>query len=625
MAQWKELSGKRSDVWNHFLVNSDNDSLVKCKYCSAKFNLNNCSTSPLIYHLEKKENIKLKSKDKETNENIQSRQMTIQACFQKKDPPELVLARLVALDSLPFYKLEKSRDIQNLFRGQGLKVPSSRQGMRAMFVSYAEKMKGMQKSALEKMAQNGQRFSLSLDEWTSTKIKRYMCVNLHLNESKVISLGMKRINGSMKAEDAVMIIQEKLSQFGLNLNEHIVGIVTDGAAVMEKTGRLSQVLHQTCHSHGIHLSVVDVLYKKKNNTGEQEDESVDDKAIHEDTANEEWDDDSVQITWEESMNDNELDFELSDKVEKVINKIRTVVRLFRRSPVKNDVLQKNCQAEFGKELNLIMDTRIRWNSLLKMLSRFLEIRTAVEKTLKDLDHGSKCLDEYEVSLTKDLKETLEIIEVGATALSRRDVTVLKSDKIFEFIIQKLSQETGQIAGEMLTAVFRRIESRRNKNICGLIRYLESPQNYDQISQQSQLEYPRKKELPKVARDLFVRLFPNEAMEENETGNLNQPPVKRTKAEELNDILSKHSGMDSASLQTKDILTHIKKEMTFFEATQECPKALKMLKNCLDTLPPSSVEAERCFSAAGLFVTKLRSSLSDYMIDILCFMRSHLQQ
>ena len=131
-----------------------------------------------------------------------------------------------------------------------------------------------------------------------------------------------------------------------------------------------------------------------------------------------------------------------------------------------------------------MDTRTQWNSLLKMLSRFLEIHTAVEKTLKDSDHDSKCLDENEVSLTEDLKKTLEIIEVRAKTLSCRDVTILQSEKIFEFIIQKLSQETGQIAGDMLTAVFWRIESRQNINICGLIRYLESPQNYDQISQQS---------------------------------------------------------------------------------------------------------------------------------------------
>ena len=88
----------------------------------------------------------------------------------------------------------------------------------------------------------------------------------------------------------------------------------------------------------------------------------------------------------------------------------------------------------------------------------------------------------------------------------------------------------------------------------------------------------------------MRLFPNEAMEENEA-EYYQPPVKRTKAEELNDILSKYSGIGSTAIQTLNILNHIKKEMMFFEATQECPKYFKRLKNCLDTFPPSSVEAE----------------------------------
>ena len=57
-----------------------------------------------------------------------------------------------------------------------------------------------------------------------------------MNESKVISLGMKQINGSVKAEDAVMMIAEKLSEFSINLKENIVYMATNGAAVMEKTG-----------------------------------------------------------------------------------------------------------------------------------------------------------------------------------------------------------------------------------------------------------------------------------------------------------------------------------------------------------------------------------------------------
>ena len=79
------------------------------------------------------------------------------------------------------------------------------------------------------------------------------------------------------------------------------------------------------------------------------------------------------------------------------------------------MLQKSGQAEFSKELKFIMDTSILWNSLLKRLSRFLKIRPAVEKTLKDSDYSSKCLDKNELSLTKDLKELSKLFR--ATALS----------------------------------------------------------------------------------------------------------------------------------------------------------------------------------------------------------------
>ena len=68
----------------------------------------------------------------------------------------------------------------------------------------------------------------------------------------------------------------------------------------------------------------------------------------------------------------------------------------------------------------------------KKLSRFLEIRTVVEKILKDLDYSSKCLDKNEASLTKNLKETPKIIEIEVTAFFRNNVTLLKCEKIFVF-------------------------------------------------------------------------------------------------------------------------------------------------------------------------------------------------
>ena len=50
------------------------------------------------------------------------------------------------------------------------------------------------------------------------------------------------------------------------------------------------------------------------------------------------------------------------------------------------------------------------------------------------------------------------------------------------------------------------------------------------------------------------------------------------------------------------------------------QALKELSRSLLTVPPTSVKAERTFSASGLFLTKLRCRLSDASLDMLIFLK-----
>jgi len=127
---------------------------------------------------------------------------------------------------------------------------------------------------------------------------------------------------------------------------------------------------------------------------------------------------------------------------------------------------------------------------------------------------------------------------------------------------------------VLTAVTDRIES-INKGICGLVRYLEAPHSYEQVVESSLLSYPKKGELAKVARDVLSRLFPNcpfdEGAEDVAHDITEEPPVKKSKAEELNDTLCQPADQHLDRVQ-ENVLTHIKKEMTFYEATQECPKS-----------------------------------------------------
>ena len=71
------------------------------------------------------------------------------------------------------------------------------------------------------------------------------------------------------------------------------------------------------------------------------------------------------------FDDADLIAELSDNYQLLINKVRTVVKIFRRSPMRNDdVLQKYVVIELGHELNLTLDCKTRWNSHKEMLTRF---------------------------------------------------------------------------------------------------------------------------------------------------------------------------------------------------------------------------------------------------------------
>ena len=61
---------------------------------------------------------------------------------------------------------------------------------------------------------------------------------------------------------------------------------------------------------------------------------------------------------------------------------------------------------------------------------------------------------------------------------------------------------------------------------------------------------------------------------------------------------------------------IKAEMALFDSTGKRGSCLETIYSYLLTVPQTSVEAERAFSAAEIFTTKLRSRLGDNSVDTL---------
>ena len=148
-----------------------------------------------------------------------------------------------------------------------------------------------------------------------------------------------------------------MDEFNVSLEKHVVACVTDGTAVMVKFRKSIPWEHQLCYVHGIHLAVCDVLYGKNatvisatesEEMRDQEDspylcqdEELENEAFS--TAVDlENDCCEVDISNESPVNYDTINFSM------IISKVRKIARFFRKSPLKNQIIQKYVQEGHGK-------------------------------------------------------------------------------------------------------------------------------------------------------------------------------------------------------------------------------------------------------------------------------------
>lgn len=211
---------------------------------------------------------------------------------------------------------------------------------------YATEVKAMNKDVIRRFLKEGFRFSITLDEYTRLGNRKLMNVNLHVPNGDFLRIGMIRVRGSMPAEVAKEILTKKLDEYNVRIQEDVIAHTTDGASVCTKLGKLLKIPHQICLSHGLHLAVCDVLYKAKRfNENKDTENSSDEEDEEEDESSADW------LT-EESEYEPELIVSAD-----VIQKVRKIVRKFRRSTCCNDELQAKVEEKLGKEKMLQIDVK----------------------------------------------------------------------------------------------------------------------------------------------------------------------------------------------------------------------------------------------------------------------------
>ena len=347
------------------------------------------------------------------------------------------------------------------------------------------------------------------------------------------------------------------------------------------------------------MAVQEVLYEKNqsNNLDEEKVESDNDEEEDSDSDNEE--------------NSRFIDDEINESIslpkvkvhfQSVIIKVWKIVKLFRKSPVKNDMLQEKVKKHHGREVALILDCRTRWNSLLAMIQQFLKINEQIGVVLADISPSLICT-EQELDILTDIFDALEPVKLAAEALCRKNATLLTAEGIFKFLINKLNQKKSSLCIRMKDAVLKRFTERRQSNLVSLYKYLSNPDCLHEIEEHEIFNMPSKIVLQKTANSLLSRLFPTkdiEILDQVERGKGQKEVEQLSLQEELEEAIE-HSAKKQRQ-NSNDEFKAISKEMMVFEATSKRTANLELLFNALETIPPTSVESERAFSAAGLFVT-----------------------
>lgn len=214
-------------MWKYFKKTGN---LAVCQVEKCNKQMKYKATSSLFYHLKHCHNISIQNLPSSTSRNLPEpevetsnsiqddenqeiqnqngprakRQKTIQDCFPPKSLEETV-AKMITLSNLSVRQVTRTEFIHSSLQKEfpQRNVPRSENGTVKLVEDYFSQENDNLKIEIVKLLKNGTKFSLTLDEWTSQKNKRYLNINIHhsLKVDKTIhkNLGMIQIIQSCPA------------------------------------------------------------------------------------------------------------------------------------------------------------------------------------------------------------------------------------------------------------------------------------------------------------------------------------------------------------------------------------------------------------------------------------------
>ena len=108
-----------------------------------------------------------------------------------------------------------------------------------------------------------------------------------------------------------------------------------------------------------------------------------------------------------------------------------------------------------------------------MLRRFHLLKGDIQKALVDHSQLDAFLSAEEEIILQNLIDVLETLELGTVSISANDFSILDADRVFEFMLQQLKENSSPISQKMYECLDRRFEERRNNRLAGVLFHLSA--------------------------------------------------------------------------------------------------------------------------------------------------------
>ena len=145
------------------------------------------------------------------------------------------------------------------------------------------------------------------------------------------------------------------------------------------------------------------------------------------------------------------------------------MQIFKRSPLKNEIIQNYVRLEFRKEYFLIADSETRWNSLLAMLEHFYKLKSCIQKSDIDLKLNINFTETDFETVSATISALLPV-KIAVESLCCKDANLISADAALTFMFDRKCEIKSSLSIELMSALKQHIIARRTQ-LSNLISYL----------------------------------------------------------------------------------------------------------------------------------------------------------